>query len=65
MLTQVMFNLLPGFRVVLDPFATTLKQIVLNKNLTSLVKKSTPYKDKGTRQKNSYSEIPRYVSESH
>ena len=39
MLTQVMSNPLPGFRVVLES---------LVKNTVSLVKNNTPYKDKGT-----------------
>ena len=34
-------------------FERTLKQIVLNKTTTSLVKNNTPYKDKGTPQWNS------------
>ena len=38
MLSQVISNLLP--------FATTFKQIVLNKNATSLVKNNAPYKEK-------------------
>ena len=41
MLIQVMSNLLPGLRVVLESFARTFKQIVLNKNATFLVKNST------------------------
>ena len=57
MLTQVMSNLLAGFRVVLE-FATTLKQIVLNKNATSPVKNNTPYKDKVTPQWDFKSEFP-------
>ena len=48
MLTQVMSNLLPGFRVVLESIATTVKQIVLNKKATPPVKSNTPCKDKGT-----------------
>ena len=37
-----------------DPFKTTPNQIVLNKNVTSLVKTNTTHKDKGTPQWNSY-----------
>ena len=53
MLTQVMSNLLLGFRVVLESIHNTLKQIVLNKNATSLIKNNIPYKDKGKLQWNS------------
>ena len=39
-----MSNLLPGFGVGLESIRNNPKQIVLNKNATSLVKNNTPYK---------------------
>ena len=44
-----------------NPLATTLKQILLNKNATSLVKNNATLKDKG--QRKSYSEIHSHVSQ--
>ena len=41
MLTQVMSNLLSGFRVALESIHNNPRQIVLNKNATSLVKNNT------------------------
>ena len=61
MLTQVMSNLLPGFRIALECIRNNPKHTVLNKNATSLFKSNTPYKDKGTPQCNSLSQIPWHV----
>ena len=38
-------NEVQGSGLYWNPFATTLQQILLNKNTTSLVKSNTPYKD--------------------
>ena len=38
--------------VALESIRNNLKQIVLNKSATSLVNNKTPYKDKGTPQRN-------------
>ena len=52
MLTQVISNLLPGFRVVLESIRNN-PCTVLHKNATFLVKNNTPNKDKETPQWNS------------
>ena len=52
MLTQVMSNLLPKFKIALEFICNNPKQIVLDKNATYLAKNNTPYKDKGTPQCN-------------
>ena len=49
----LMNNLLPGFKFISNPFATTFKQIVVNKNTISLVKSNITYKTKETTQCNS------------
>ena len=48
MLTQVMSNLLPGFRVVLESIRNNPEADCIEQKCNVLVKNKTPYKDKGT-----------------